>query len=69
MKSLSVLKTNWSRTSARNHKQDTLVANLVLNIHGLKFERYGMYRIDFAIDGNIKASLPLRVREVPSRTQ
>ena len=51
MKSLSVLKTNWSRTSARNHKQDSAVANLVLNIHGLKFERYRMYRIDLAMAG------------------
>ena len=48
---------------------DSSVVNLVLSIHGLKFERYGIYRIDLAIDGDIKASLPLRVREVPSRTQ
>jgi len=48
---------------------DSSAVNLVLNIHGLKFERYGIYRIDLAIDGDIKASLPLRVREVPSRTQ
>jgi len=42
---------------------DSSVANLILNFHGLKFEQYGIYRIDLAIDGNIKASLPLRVNE------
>jgi hypothetical protein len=45
---------------------DSTVANLILNIQGLKFEQYGIYRIDLAIDGNIKASLPLRVAEPSS---
>ncbi len=46
---------------------DSTVANLILNIQGLKFEQYGTYRIDLAIDGNIKASVPLRVAEPASQ--
>ncbi len=46
---------------------DSAVANLILNIQGLKFEQYGVYRVDLAIDGNIKASLPLRVNEIPNQ--
>ncbi len=44
-------------------RSDSTMSNLILNIQGLKFEQYGIYRIDLAIDGNIKASLPLRVAE------
>ncbi len=46
---------------------DSTVVNLIINIQGLKFEQYGIYRIDLAIDGNIKASLPLRINEPPSQ--
>jgi hypothetical protein len=35
----------------------------VLNIQMLKFEKYGEYSIDLAIDGKIEASLPLYVRQ------
>ena len=38
------------------------VANLVLNIQKLKLEMYGQYRIDLAIDNQIKGSLPFNVR-------
>jgi hypothetical protein len=48
---------------------DSSVANLILNIQKLKFEQYGQYRIDLAIDGEIKASLPLHVREIPNQTK
>ena len=41
------------------------VRNIILNIHGLRLENFGEYRIDFAIDNNLEASLPLKVREVP----
>ncbi|MCX5695040.1 MAG: hypothetical protein NTW18_00030 [Candidatus Omnitrophica bacterium] len=34
-------------------------ANLVLNIQGLKLEKYGEYSIDLAIDGRREGSLPL----------
>jgi hypothetical protein len=43
------------------------VVNLILNLQRLKFENYGEYRIDLAIDGKVEASLPFSVREVPSR--
>lgn len=46
---------------------DSGVVNLIFNVQGLKFEKHGKYRIDLAIDGNIQASLPLRVREAPNQ--
>jgi hypothetical protein len=45
----------------------TSVANLILNMRGLEFKKFGPYRIDLAIDGNIQASLPLRVSQAPNR--
>ncbi len=46
---------------------DSSAVNLVLNIYGLEFKKYGKYRIDLAVDGQIKGSLPLTVREVPNQ--
>lgn len=46
---------------------DSSVANLILNIQGLEFKKYGRYQIDLAIDDNIQASLPLRVSEIPKQ--
>ena len=43
------------------------VVNLILNLQRLKFENYGEYRIDLAIDGKVEGTLPFSVREVPSR--
>jgi hypothetical protein len=40
--------------------------NLVLNLHSLKFERFGEYSIDLLIDGEEAASLPLFVRQMPT---
>jgi hypothetical protein len=37
--------------------------NLILNLQGLKFERYGRYSINLAIDGREVHSLPFSVRE------
>jgi hypothetical protein len=48
---------------------DSSVANLILNIQRLEFKQYGQYRIDLAIDGDIKASLPLHVKEIPNQTK
>ena len=48
---------------------DSSVTNLILNIQGLEFKQYGQYRIDLAIDGDIKASLPLRVGEIPNTSR
>jgi hypothetical protein len=44
-------------------EQRTSSANFILNIQGLRVERYGEYSIDLAVDGKAKVSLPLFVRE------
>jgi L-asparaginase II len=41
--------------------------NLILNLQGLKFERYGRYSINLAIDGRQVHSLPFTVREAASQ--
>ena len=46
---------------------NSLAANLCLNIQRLQFENYGTYRIDFAIDGEVRANLPFRVLEPPNQ--
>lgn len=38
-------------------------ANLILNIHGIKLEKFGEYAIDLAIDGQEKATVPLLVKQ------
>jgi hypothetical protein len=48
---------------------DSTVANIVLNIQRLKFEKYGQYRIDLAIDNQIKGSLPIYVKEPPNENK
>ena len=47
---------------------DLVVTNFVLNIQRLKFEKYGKYRIDLAIDGKIVSSLPFIVRKAPDQS-
>ena len=47
---------------------DSTATNIVLNIQRLKFEKYGQYRIDLAVDNQIKASLPFNLRE-PTQTK
>jgi hypothetical protein len=46
---------------------DSSVANLILNIQGLELKKYGRYQIDLAVDGQLQASLPLRVTEIPKQ--
>ena len=51
---------------------DSIAVNFVLNLRDLKFERFGMHRVDFAIDGQLQKSLPIRVVELkqpPQKTQ
>lgn len=43
----------------------TISANSVLNLQLLRFERYGEYSIDLAIDGRKEASLPLFLMQMP----
>ena len=49
--------------------EDSIIRNLILNIHGLKFNTPGLYRVDLTIDDEQVASLPLKVRQVPMRLQ
>jgi hypothetical protein len=46
---------------------NSAIANLILNIQGLEFKNFGSYQIDLAIDGQLQASLPLRVSEIPNQ--
>ncbi|MCI0499159.1 MAG: hypothetical protein L0Y36_05715 [Planctomycetales bacterium] len=46
---------------------DSVVTNVILNIQGLEFKQKGKYRIDLAVDGQIQASLPLWVSQVPEQ--
>jgi hypothetical protein len=48
---------------------NSAIANLILNIQGLEFKRFGSYQIDLAIDGQLQASLPLRVSEIPKQPE
>jgi hypothetical protein len=43
---------------------DSSIANLILNIHGLKIDKFGKYSVDLAIDGRQEASLPLNFIQV-----
>lgn len=41
--------------------------NLVLNLQGMRLERYGEYQIDLSVDETHLASLPFYVRQLPER--
>lgn len=40
------------------------IFNIILNMQGLKFEKFGTFSIDLALDNRQEASLPLFVREI-----
>ncbi len=42
--------------------------NFILNIQQLKFDKYGLYSIDIAIDGRQEISISLSVKEMPGAT-
>ena len=44
----------------------SVAVNLILNFQQVKFEAFADYQINLAIDDRAMASLPLRVREMPS---
>ena len=48
------------------HDLPSSTVNLVLNIGGIKFEQFGEYSIDLAVDGRHEASTPLYVRQSSS---
>lgn len=48
---------------------DSSVANLLLNFQQLRFDRYGRYSIDLAVDGRHEGSLPVYLRLVSSPSE
>ena len=45
----------------------SVCANMVLNMNGLKFERAGQYSIELALDGRHEKSLPVNVVALPEQ--
>ena len=52
-----------------SENRNSMVTNLVLNIHGLKLEKYGQYRIDLTIDNQTIKDLPLTLRKSQNQNQ
>ncbi len=48
---------------------DSALINSILFLHKLKFQEYGQYRIDLAVDGRQVTSLPLYVKNIPNKTE
>ena len=45
---------------------ESAVANLLLNFQQLRFEKYGRYSIDLAVDGRHEGALPIYIRQAPA---
>jgi hypothetical protein len=43
--------------------KDSLAVNLVINLQNLKFEKYGQYAVNLAVDGRQQASIPLYINQ------
>lgn len=54
---------------AMDEDRDSAVTNLILNINGLLFRKYGRYAVDLMVDGRQIASVPLHVRPAPARQE
>jgi len=50
-------------------KVTSVAANMILNLHGLKFQQFGEYSIDLAIDGRHESSLPFYVNQLPGQAK
>ena len=48
---------------------DFAAVNVILNIHRMKLEKYGRYRIDLYINDVPTAELPFNLRQVPEQHQ
>lgn len=57
---IASVKINFSKTGP-----ESLATNLILNIHGLKLDKFGDYIISLAVDGRHESTLPLLLKEVP----
>jgi hypothetical protein len=49
--------------------ENCLFRNFILNIQRLKFEKFGQYEIDIALDGRHEASIPLEVKMTPGQEE
>jgi len=47
------------------NSQPSATAQMILDLHNLKFTRFGQFAIDLAVDGRQEASIPLFVRQAP----
>ena len=57
-------------TSANIRYQEnvtSIAANMILNLHGIKFPVFGDYSVDLTVDDKHEASLPLYVNQLPAR--
>ena len=45
----------------------SIAANMILNLHGIKFPVFGDYSIDLTVDDKHEASLPLYVNQLPAQ--
>ena len=48
-------------------KINSIAANMILNLHGIKFTAFGDYSIDLTVNGKHEASLPLYVNQLPAQ--
>ncbi|MFO8102371.1 MAG: hypothetical protein R6U37_09465 [Dehalococcoidia bacterium] len=53
----------------KENSENSVATNLIMNVNGLKLEKYGNFAVDLAIDGRQEASLPLKVRKPPEAEQ
>jgi hypothetical protein len=44
---------------------ESVVINLVGNFRDVKFEQFGRYSVDLTMDGKVRGSLPLFVKQAP----
>jgi len=57
-------------TSANIRYQEnvtSIAANMILNLHGIKFPVFGDYSVDLTVNDKHEASLPLYVNQLPAR--
>jgi hypothetical protein len=47
------------------NSQPSATAQMILDLHNVKFTRFGQFAIDLAVDGRQEASIPLFVRQAP----
>lgn len=45
--------------------QPSATAQMILDLHNVKFTRFGQFAIDLAVDGRQEATIPLFVRQAP----